>query len=62
MATAKELRLQARECLELAHTSHEFYVRAALTELARKLNRDAHQSERRERDMVSFSNLQASSR
>jgi hypothetical protein len=59
MPTARELRLQAKECLELADTEHEFYVKAALTDLARRLNRDARQDERRQRD---FANLQADSR
>ena len=58
MQTARELRLQAKECLELADTEHEFYVKAALTDLARRLNRDARQDERRQRD---FANLQANS-
>jgi hypothetical protein len=30
MPTATEVRLQAKECLELADTDHEFYVKAAL--------------------------------
>jgi hypothetical protein len=45
MPTALELRLQAKECLELAEASKEFYVKAALTDLARKLCRDARQAE-----------------
>jgi hypothetical protein len=59
MPTARELRLQAKECLELADTEHEFNVKAALTDLARRLTRDARQDERRQRD---FANLQADSR
>jgi hypothetical protein len=62
MPTAKEFRLRAKECLELADATNELYARTALIELARKLNREAHQAERRERDMVAFSNLQASLR
>jgi hypothetical protein len=50
MPTAKELRLQAKECLQLAKAAREFYVRTALTEMARKFNREARQAERRERD------------
>ena len=64
MRTALELRLQARECLELAEASQEFYVKDALTDLARKLCRDARRAERcgpdlLERDMT---NLQGHSR
>jgi hypothetical protein len=62
MPTAKEFRLQAKECLELADTTSEPYAGTALIELARKLNREAHQAERRERDMLAFFNLQASLR
>ena len=62
MPTTKELRLQAQECLELAKATNQFYVRTALTELAQKLNREARQAERRERDTVFFSNPQMSSR
>jgi hypothetical protein len=51
MPTAKEFRLQAKECLELSDATSEFYARTALIELARELNRAAHQAERRERDM-----------
>jgi hypothetical protein len=59
MPTAKEFREQAKECKALASTTNEFYVRTALTELARKLSRDARQAERREGDMAARSNLQA---
>ena len=62
MPTTKELRLQAKECLELAKATNQYYVRIALTELAQKLNREARQAERRERDTVLFSNLQMSPR
>jgi hypothetical protein len=61
MPTAKELRVQAKECLELADTASEFYVRTALKDLAQKLSREARQTERRERDMGALSNLQAAS-
>jgi hypothetical protein len=43
MPTSMELRLQAKECLKLADAANEFFVKTALTELARKLNREAHQ-------------------
>ena len=59
MPTAKEYRAQAKECMALANTTKEFYARTALTELARKLNRDARQAERREGDTAARSNLQA---
>ena len=52
MATAKELRLQARECLDRSKATNEYYVRVALAELARRLAREARQAERRERDLV----------
>jgi hypothetical protein len=62
MPTAKEYRLEAKACLELADQANEFYVRAAMIELARDYNRAARQIERREHDMVAFSNLQGHSR
>ena len=61
MPTAVEIRVQAKECLELANTASEFYVRSALKDLAQRFNRQAHQAERRARDMGALSNLQASS-
>jgi hypothetical protein len=51
MPTTKELRTQAKECLELANRTDEYYAKSALRELARGLNRKAHQTERRERDL-----------
>jgi hypothetical protein len=61
MPTARELRFQAKECLELANTANQPFVKTALIELARKLSREAHQVEHRERVMAAaFSNLQAS--
>jgi hypothetical protein len=62
MQTATELRWQAKQCLELANATNEFYAKSALKELAQIFCRDAHQAERRERDLAAFSNLQASSR
>ena len=61
MPTAPEYRTQAKECLELANQAEEFYVKAALIELARKLNRLAHQIECRTHD-TSASSLKAHSR
>jgi hypothetical protein len=61
MPTAKELRLQAKECLELARASNEYFVRTALTELARELHRQARQAER-EHEIGAHSHLQAQSR
>jgi hypothetical protein len=34
MATSKEYRQQADQCLQLARTTRDFFARAALTELA----------------------------
>jgi RNA processing factor Prp31 len=48
--TTAELRSQAKECLELASRTNEYYAQSALRELARELNRKARQTERRERD------------
>jgi hypothetical protein len=62
MQSVTELRFRAKQCLELANTTNELDAKTALRELARKLSRDAHQAERRERDMGAYSNLQASSR
>ncbi len=62
MPTARELRLQAKECLELSKSTNEYYVRVALAELARRLNREARQAERRERESFGFSNLQMPAR
>jgi hypothetical protein len=59
MPTPKELRSQAQECLELAKTSTEFYVRNALADLAKRLNREARQAERRERDIATYSGMHA---
>jgi hypothetical protein len=55
MPTPKELRLQAKECLELADKANEYYVRTALKELAQKLQREARRAEGR---MATFSRLQ----
>jgi hypothetical protein len=61
MATAKELRLQARECIDRSRAANEYYVRVALVELARRLARQARQAERRESDLVGDSNPRAPS-
>jgi F0F1-type ATP synthase membrane subunit b/b' len=50
MPTVQQLRVQAKQCLELANRTSEFDAKNALRELARELNRQAHQAERRERD------------
>jgi len=62
MPTAKEYRLEAKACLELADEANEFYVKTALIELARDYQRAARQAEGRERGMVAFSHLQTHSR
>jgi hypothetical protein len=48
MATSKEYRQHAAECLELANAK-EFFVKSALTELAEEFNKRANQMERAER-------------
>jgi ribosomal protein L44E len=53
MPTPKELRVQAKECRELANRTDEAYAKQALKELAHDLNRQARQAERRERDFAS---------
>jgi hypothetical protein len=60
MLTAKELRFKAKNCLELADRTNEVYAKEALKALAQRLNRDARQSERRERDLATFPRFQAS--
>jgi hypothetical protein len=52
MATAKELRLEAKACLELAEKAREHYVKTALIELAEQYSRDARRAERHERELV----------
>jgi hypothetical protein len=61
MLAPTELRVQAKECPELANRTNEYYAKVALKELARKLHRDARQAERRQRDLASFSKRQARS-
>ena len=41
MPTAKEYRQHAEECLELAKQAEEFYVKAALIELATEFKKQA---------------------
>jgi hypothetical protein len=55
MRTAQELRSQARDCLELAARASDDVARISLRELAQRLNRDARQAERRERDFAACS-------
>jgi hypothetical protein len=50
MRTVEELRVRAKQCLELANRASEFDTKNALKELARELSRQAHQAERGERD------------
>ena len=54
MPTAKEYRLEAKACLELADKAKEPYVKESLIELAEDYNRAARQAERGERDMVAW--------
>ena len=62
MRTAKELRVQANECLELANRTSDLFAKEALKELAQSLNRQARQAERREHDLAAFSDLRMQSR
>jgi hypothetical protein len=55
MPTAKQYRLQARECLDLARDANNIFVRDSLMKMARELDRAAHQTERRERDVSLYS-------
>jgi hypothetical protein len=52
MRTPNELRFQAKECLELADKTKDFYARTVLIELAQRLNREARQAARRDRDLA----------
>ncbi len=45
MRTPKEYRQHAKDCLELANASTYVYVKTALTELARELNKTADRLE-----------------
>jgi hypothetical protein len=47
MPTSKEYRQHAVECLELANQAEEFYVRAALIELADEFKKQAGKIELR---------------
>jgi len=55
IATARELREQARACLQLAKTTKEYYAKKALVELAHDLSRQARQEEFRERGVAALS-------
>jgi hypothetical protein len=59
MPTPKELRVQAKDCLELANRANDYYVKVALKDLAQKLHHDARQAERRKRDLATYSNVEA---
>jgi hypothetical protein len=47
MPTAKEYRQRAEECLELANSARELYVRIALAELAQEFSASADDLEAR---------------
>jgi NH3-dependent NAD+ synthetase len=59
MPTSNELRVQAKDCLELARNATDYYAKIVLKELAQKLQHDAHQAERRKRDFATYSNMEA---
>ena len=59
MPTSNELRVQAKDCLELARNATDYYAKVALKELAQKLQHDAHQAERRKRDLAIYSCMEA---
>jgi hypothetical protein len=59
MPTSNELRVQAKDCLELARNATDYYAKVALKELAQKLQCDAHQAERRKRDLAIYSYMEA---
>jgi len=59
MPTSTELRIQAS--LELANRANEYYAKTTLQELAQRLNREARQAERRQRDLANFRKLQPNS-
>jgi hypothetical protein len=48
MHTHMELWFQAKQCLELARGTNEYYAKVALRELARKFKRHARRAERRQ--------------
>jgi hypothetical protein len=52
MRAASELKFQAKECLKLADRTNDYYARTVLIELAQRLNREARQAERRNRDLA----------
>ena len=55
MPTSNVLRVQAKDCLELARNATDYYAKVVLKELAQKLQHDAHQAERRKRDLAIYS-------
>ena len=59
MPTPKELRVQAKDCLELARNATDYYAQVVLKELAQKLKHDSHQAERRKRDLAIYSYMEA---
>jgi hypothetical protein len=52
MRTPNELKFQAKECLELADRTNDYYAKTVLIELAQRLNREARQAARRDRDLA----------
>jgi hypothetical protein len=58
MRTSEELRIQAKDCLQLANGTDEYYAKVTLQELAHSLHREARQAERRERDMAALPKVQ----
>jgi hypothetical protein len=51
--------VQAKDCLELARNATDYYAKVVLKELAQKLQHDAHQAERRKRDLAIYSYMEA---
>jgi hypothetical protein len=47
MPTSNELRVQAKDCLDLARDANDFYVKIALKELAQRFQDEAQQIEQR---------------
>jgi len=60
MPTAREYRQRAEECLELASSARELYVRVALAELAEEFNASADDLEAHMVDEVARSRARKS--
>jgi hypothetical protein len=54
MPTAKEYRVWANQCWELADATNQVYAKDALLDLAKELYREARQTERSERARATF--------